>query len=195
MSSPIPITAEQLWQYPDHDQLELVAGQLHVSEPPGGSHGQVAVRLAYRLHGYVESHRLGAVLAETGYILRRGPDTVRGPDLSFVAAASLDPDRMPATFLPTGPDLAVEILSPDDRPGSVAAKIDDYLTGGTKLVWVIDPVQRRVSVHRADGSVTRLGADGLLEGEMVVPGFRCPIAEVLPKLGWQGGTPSGGSIE
>ena len=175
-----PITAEELFQYPDHDRYELVAGNLQVSEPPGGAHGQVAMRLGYRLHGYVEAHRLGAVLVESGFILRRGPDTVRGPDVSFVASDRLDPDRIPASYIPLAPDLAIEILSPEDRPADVADKIANYLDAGTKLVWVVDAKERSVTVYRADRSMTRLGGSDWLDGEGVVPEFRCVVADFLP---------------
>lgn len=81
-----PITADELFHRPDHHRYELVAGALRVSEPPGGVHGQVAAQLCYRLTAFVAAERLGVVLVESGFILHRGPDTVRGPDLSFIAA-------------------------------------------------------------------------------------------------------------
>lgn len=174
------ITAEELFHYPNHDRYELVAGSLRVSEPPGGAHGQVAMRLGYRLHGFVEAHGLGVVLVESGFILRRGPDTVRGPDVSFVASDRLDPERIPASYIPLAPDLAIEILSPEDRPGEVAEKVANYLDAGTKLVWVVDAKAREVFVHRADRSITRLGAADWLEGEGVIPGLRCLVAEFVP---------------
>ncbi len=174
-----PMTAEDLFRYPDHDRYELVAGNLRVSEPPGAHHGQVATRLAYRLHGYVEANRLGVVLVESGFILHRGPDTVRGPDVSFVAASRLDPRRVPLSYLSIAPDLAVEILSPEDRPGAVAEKVANYLDAGTKLVWVIEAEKSRVMVHRVDGSIAELTANDSLDGEQVVSGFRCPVTELL----------------
>ena len=106
--------------------------------------------------------------------------TVRGPDLSFVAAARLLAARVPASFVPLAPDLAVEIRSPDDRPAAVAEKVANYLDAGTRLVWVIDPAGREVIVHRADGTTTRLRDSDWLDGEAVLPGFRCWIGDVLP---------------
>jgi Uma2 family endonuclease len=175
-----PMTAEDLSRHPDRDRYELVAGTLRGSEPPGGVHGQVAMSLGYRLHGFVVGTRLGVVLVESGFVLRRGPDTVRGSDLSFVTAERLGPGVVPAGFLPVAPDLAVETRSPDDRPAEVAEKVANYLDAGTRLVWVVDPANRDVVVYRADGSVTRLGAMDWLDGEAVLAGFRCLVGEVLP---------------
>ena len=175
------VTAEELFQYPDHDRLELVAGNLRLSEPPGGAHGQIAMRLGYWLHGFVEAHELGAVLVESGFILHRGPDTVRGPDLSFVAANHLDPRRIPASYIPLAPDLAIEILSPTDRPSEVAEKVASYLDAGSRMVWVVDAKERTVVIHRADRSTTRLATSDWLDGEDVIPGFRRSVADLLPE--------------
>ena len=175
-----PVTADELFHRPDHDRYELVAGALRVCEPPGGTHGQVAARLCYRLTGFVEAERVGVVLVESGFILHRAPDTVRGPDLSFVATGRLPTAGVPASFVPLAPDLAVEIRSPDDRAGAVAEKVTNYLDAGTRLVWVIDPAGRRVTVYRADGSTAELTDSDWLDGETVLPGFRCWIGDVLP---------------
>ncbi len=174
-----PITADELFHRPDHRRYELVAGALRVCEPPGGIHGQVAARLCYRLTGFVESQRLGVVLVESGFILHRSPDTVRGPDLSFVAGHRLMAG-VPASFVPLAPDLAVEIRSPDDRGAALAEKMANYLEAGTRLVWVVDPAGLAAAVHRADGSTTRLSESDWLDGEAVLPGFRCRVGDVLP---------------
>lgn len=178
-----PVTADELFRRPDHHRYELVAGALRVCEPPGGTHGQVAARLCYQLTGFVEARRLGVVLVESGFILQRGPDTVRGPDVSFVAADRLPAGAVPASFVPLAPDLAVEIRSPEDRAGAMAEKVANYLDAGTRLVWVMDPAGREVTVHRADGSTTSLRDSDWLDGEAVLPGFRCPIGDVLPARG------------
>lgn len=169
------MNAEELLRSPARDRAELVRGVLRVSEPPGARHGQIATRLAARLHTFVEARRLGTVLVEAGFTLRRSPDTVRGPDVSFVCAQRLDPDQVPAGFLPFAPDLVVEIASPGDRDEDLAAKVSDYLEAGARLVWVIDPAGPTATVHRADRSTTRFGARDILSGENVVPGFSCAI--------------------
>ena len=173
------MTADQLFTYPDHEHYELIAGRLKVSEPPGAAHGQVAVRLASRLHLHVEGAGLGAVLVEAGFILRRAPDTVRGPDISFVSARRLDPGKVPANFLPFAPDLAVEIVSPEDRATAIDEKVASYLEAGTRLVWILDQRNRRVVVRRGDGTVSVVADAGVLDGEDVIPGFTCRLADIL----------------
>lgn len=175
-----PVTAEELFASPRRRDHELVSGVLHVSEPPGGVHGRLATRLAHRLHAHVEQQGLGTVLVETGYVLRRDPDTVRGPDISFVRTARIPPHDIPEHFIDGPPDLAVEILSPDGRSAEMQEKLRDYFAGGTRMVWVVDPDRRRVTVWRGDGAAARIAALGEeLDGEDVVPGFRCPVAEVF----------------
>ena len=92
-------------------------------------------------------------------------------------------DRVPAPepsgFLELAPELIVEVLSPRDRPGEVLAKVADWLTAGTQLVWVVDPERRVARVYRGDGSEAIVGADEALEGEDVLPGFACRLSEVL----------------
>jgi Uma2 family endonuclease len=175
------MTADDLYRYPECDRSELVRGMLRVSEPPSGYHGQVATRLAARLDAYVEARRLGTVLVEAGFILARGPDTVRGPDVSFVSAERLDPERVPSEFLSLAPDLAVEISSPKDGAWDLAEKVADYLAAGARLVWVVEPRNGTVTVHRADGSIQGLGPADSLDGEDVIPGFSCPLAQLLPR--------------
>jgi len=139
----------------------------------------VAARLTYLLGDHVYRRRLGVLFAQdTGFKIESGPDTVRAPDVSFVSQAHAD--RIPARgYAAIAPDLAVEILSPDDRPGELLAKIGQLLDAGTQLVWVIDPMRSEARVHRANGELTIIPADGRLDGEQVLPGFTCSLAEVL----------------
>lgn len=170
------MTAEELLylSLPDK-RTELVRGRLIVREPAGSRHGAVANLLAYRLTAHVETPRAGRVYAaETGFTLARHPDTVRAPDVAFVCAARL-PASEPAGFFDGAPDLAVEVLSIDDRPEDVLQKVADWLTAGARLVWVVDTERGGARVYRADGTETLLGADGTLSGEDVLPGFVCPL--------------------
>ena len=167
--------AEELLRSPARDRAELVQGVLRVSEPPGARHGQIATRLVARLYDFVDADALGTVLVETGFLIRRNPDTVRGPDLSFVSASRLAPDRVPSGFLPFAPDLAVEIVSPGDRDEELAAKVRDYLEAGSRLVWIIGSVGPTVTIHRVDRSTTGLGPGDVLTGEDVIPGFACSV--------------------
>ena len=160
-------------------RTELVQGRLVVREPAGYHHGTVAADLAFRLTSHVVAHDLGRILAaETGFTLARSPDTVRAPDIAFIAKERI-PSPPPAGFAELAPDLVVEVLSPDDRPGQILAKVADWLQAGTLLVWVIDPARRLARVYRGDGSESSLGPDDALDGEDVVPGFRCRLGELV----------------
>src|SRR2546430_743164 len=174
-----PMTAEQLLQthLPDK-HVELVRGVLVVREPPGLPHGRVTSELAARLVPYVRAARLGQVYVESGFKLTTDPDTVRAPALAFVSRGRL-PHPEPPGFPDLAPDLVVEVLSPGDRPGEVLAKVADWLTAGTRLVWVIDPERRLARVYRQDGSETIATADGALDGEDVLPGFTCSLVSIL----------------
>ena|SRR5882762_481062 len=162
-----------------HKRTELVRGVLVVREPAGYRHGEVAARLSNLLMNHVNAHDLGRVLAaETGFKLAANPDTVRAPDVAFIARDRV-PDPPPAGYAALAPDLVVEVLSPDDRPGEVLAKVADWLSAGTRLVWVVDPARRSARVYRGDGSESFAALDGALDGEDVVPGFACRLSEVV----------------
>lgn len=174
------VTAEQLLGLElAGKRAELIRGVVVVREPPGYHHGEVVSELAYRLTHHVKAEGLGRVLAaETGFKLAADPDTVRAPDIAFIRAERL-PAPPPVGYASLAPDLVVEVLSPSDRPGAVLAKVADWLDAGTRLVWVIDPGRRVARVYRADGSESVVGPGGLLDGEDVIPGFRCPLDVIV----------------
>lgn len=173
-------TAEDLLRFREPGKTaELVRGVLVVQEPPGSAHGARAARLAGRVGAFVERHDLGEVFAQdTGFRIERDPDTVRAPDVAFVARDRLA--RIPEEgYAELAPDWVAEILSSGDRPGEVLEKVGQWLGAGVRLVWVLDPVRDDARVYRADGTVSVVDADGELEGEDVFPGFRCPLREIL----------------
>jgi Uma2 family endonuclease len=181
MSSPSPLmTADELLHLHISDKhVELVRGVLVVREPAGYLHGDVTARLTKLLMVHVDAHDLGRVLAaETGFKLSGAPDTVRAPDIAFVGRARL-PDPRPSGFLALAPDLAVEVLSPNDRAGEVLAQVADWLNGGSHLVWVVDPDRRLARVYRQDGTESLVMTEGALDGEDVVPGFVCPLESIV----------------
>jgi len=177
------LTAEDLARMPElptGERYELAEGELIVMPPPGAFHGRFASRLDSRLRPFVEAHVLGEVFVETGYLLRRDPDTVRAPDVSFVSAARIPAGGLQEEgFFPGSPDLAVEIVSPGDLDAEVEGKVDDYLEYGTRLVWVVRPKQRTVTVYHPDGTARRLGLGDTLEGEDVLPGFILPLSDLF----------------
>jgi Uma2 family endonuclease len=162
-----------------HKRTELVRGRLVVREPAGFRHGVVAMELATIIASHAKTHSLGLVVAaETGFKLASNPDTVRAPDVAFIRADRV-PRPLPKGFPSLAPDLAVEVLSPDDRPADVLEKVSDWLRGGTRLVWVIDAERRLARVYRADGTEVLLDADGTLYGEDVLVGFSCRLSAVV----------------
>ncbi len=174
------LTVDDLYGMPDDDGLkhELESGTL-VSEPaPGARHGYSAARMCKLLAAHVDEHGLGAVFGnDTGYVLARSPDTVRGPDVSFVARERLEQVGLPVGPFPGAPDLAVEILSPSNTAAAMRAKVADYLAAGTRLVWVVDPHSRTVTAYRSLLAPRVLVET--LDGEDVVPGLRIAIAELF----------------
>jgi Uma2 family endonuclease len=173
------MTAEDLLQPGVPERADLVRGVLVVYEPPGFRHGEITARLTIALGSYVATRHLGRVVAgDAGFKLQSSPDTVRGADIAFVSWERM-PQQSPVGFPATGPDLVVEVLSPEDRAGEVLAKVGDWLEAGARLVWVIDPGRRIARVYRHDSTESAVTADGQLDGEDVLPGFSCPLAEIL----------------
>lgn len=180
MAAATPMTADELLHLNIPDKrTELVRGVLVVREPAGYRHGEVAMNLATAVHSFVRTHKLGSVLAaETGFKLFSNPDTVRAPDVAFISSDRV-PVPTPTGFAVMSPDLAVEVLSPDDRPGEVLEKVGDWLNAGVRLVWVVDPRRRIARVYRPDGVDSQLSERDALDGEDVLPGLSIPLADVL----------------
>jgi Uma2 family endonuclease len=174
------VTAEEFERYPDDDyRYELVEGRVVRMNPPGSRHGHLALNVGALLSGHVRKRGLGAVMVESGFTLARNPDTVRGPDVSFVRQDRIPHEGLPKGFWQGAPDLAVEVISPDDRGASLRTKISDYLVRGVVLVVVIDPDKENVTVHRRLAAPVVLCSGDELNLEDVVEGFRCPVGEIF----------------
>ncbi len=158
--------------------MELVRGQV-VREPPAGfEHGWLGVEIAAILRQFVQVRSLGKVVgSDAGFVLFDEPPTVRAPDVAFVARDRLTFD--PKRFAPLAPDLAVEIVSPSNTVSEIHGKVMDYLDAGTRVVWVVDPGSRSVTVYRARDDVQWLTGDDDLDGEPVLPGFRLRLSELF----------------
>lgn len=175
-------TAEQLLKESSRlGRCELVRGELNTMSPAGFTHGWIILRIAGPLFNYVEKHRLGVITgAETGFTLARNPDTVRAPDVGFVTAERV-PTMDSRGFFNGAPDLAVEVLSPDDRAGKVLDKVGDWLEAGCRLVWVVDPKHKTVSVYEGDGRTLVLHESDTVDGGQVVPGFTLPVTSIFTR--------------
>lgn len=179
-TTPTLLTAEDLpYVMPDEVVCELVAGELICEPLPGEDHGLVAASLLVHLGAFVREHRLGRVYSETGFVVARGPDTVRGPDASFVSAHRAVQTVRRGPFFEGAPDLAVEVLSPSNTKKEIAAKIREYFAAGAQAVWVADPSRRTVTVHLREGEPATLSDGDTLDGGAVLPGFRLPVAEIF----------------
>ncbi len=176
------VTAEELWALPERPgvRYELVEGEL-VEVPGAGALHNVIAALVYELiRAFVRERDLGVVSTDgAGYILDRGPDLLRIPDVSFVSWERVPEEGIPEGFWPVAPDLAVEVVSPGDRADEVHDKVREYLDAGTRLVWVLWPRRRSVTAHTPDGVARELGPDDELDGGEVLPGFRARVAELF----------------
>ncbi len=182
------MTAEQLLGYEvPGKRVELVRGQLVVREPASFGHGALTLRIGVALANHLaqEQARHGWSLprgrlatADPGFTLARRPDTVRAPDIAYVSRER-HAAPMPDGFPEFAPDLAMEVRSPSDRIGAVVAKVGDWLSAGTALVWVVDPPRESVVVYRADGSVAVLTLADALSGDDLLPEFVLPLATLF----------------
>jgi Uma2 family endonuclease len=157
--------------------FELVRGEVIELPPPQKRHGFVSSNLCRILGNHTFQRGKGYVTGnDSGVILERDPDTVRGPDVAFYEDAEHYQELHPK-YGEVPPRLAVEVLSPNDRADRVMRKVTDYLQHGVALVWVVDPEARTVTVYRPDNGPRFLEEGEALTGEDVLPEFRCRVAD------------------
>ena len=174
------MTANELFRLPDDGMRhELVRGELLTKAPPGGEHGELSATISASLVPYVRSNRLGRVFVETGFLLATDPDTVRSPDVSFVSRERPEAATRIRGYIPGAPDLAVEVISPNDLYTEVAETVAEYLERGTRMVLVVNPQRPDVAVHRPGQPVRILTIDDVINGEDVVPGWSLPVRELF----------------
>jgi Uma2 family endonuclease len=175
-------TPEDLLRMPDRKKYELVDGHL-VERHMSVLSNWVGGRLLFELTMFLESHQLGwAWPAGQGYVCF--PDSTRKmrmPDVSFVRKSRLPEGLTSDGYIYIPPDLAVEVVSPNDLAYDVESKVVEYLDANVALVWVIDPEARTVRIYRRDGSISWLREHGELSGEDVLPGFQCRVAAIFPE--------------
>jgi Uma2 family endonuclease len=174
-------TPEDLLHMPDGDRYELINGEL-VERDRSFWSSYVAGVSYWLLGAFCQSNPLGWVVPEgTSYkCFANEPGKVRKPDTSFIARERLSLAQAFAEgHLRLAPDLAVEVIAPNDLYYQVDDKVQEWLAAGVRLVWVVNPRTHRVRVFRADGTETALTANDELTGEDVLPGFRCRVAELF----------------
>lgn len=174
------MTENDLANLPDDGfRHELSAGFLIAEPRPFPLHAQVQARLISLLDVFVRDRGLGRVLSDGGFLLASNPDTVRGPDVAFVALARWRMVTDKSRFLRGAPDLAIEVLSPSNRPAETQAKVADYLAAGARLVWIVDPKHRSVTVHEARVAPRRLEATDVVDGGDVLPGLAIEVETIF----------------
>lgn len=155
---------------------EIVKGQPEEKEMPGARHSGVCGRLERRLGTYVEANGLGEVYPEASFQIG---DNERIPDLAFISAGRIPPDGEPETKWMIVPDLAIEIVSPNDFYEKVHAKAMEYLAAGVKQVWIVSPENRTITVYRSATNIMAFPEDSELVSEDLFPGFRCRLSEIF----------------
>lgn len=174
------LTADEFAALPsDGLRLELIRGELVAMAPAFDDHGETAMSLSILLGQYVRANKLGRMYAaETGFLIAENPDTVRAPDMAFIATDRLPP-KGPPGWVRVMPDLVAEVVSSGDRPAEIAEKVQMWLDAGVKLVWVLYPTRQVIEVHQPNQGVLTLPAGATLEGGTVVPGFACPVSQIF----------------
>jgi len=173
-------TADELLRADDTaGRSELIRGNLIMMTPAGANHGQIAIAIGSQIYQFVAAHDLGRTFAaETGFKLESNPDTVRAADAAFVSRARL-PAGPITGFFPGAPDLAVEVLSPDDTMSYIQDKVQQYLDHGTRQVWVADPANRTLTVYTPDHQARVYQSSETVPGDEMLPGFELPLTQVF----------------
>lgn len=180
-AKPKLMTADELLDMPDDGyRYELVRGELTSMPPPGNVHGILAHAISLSLGVHVRDNDLGLVYAaETGFLLKTDPDTVRAPDAAFTGWERLDQVGEVEGYWPGAPDLVVEVISPSDRYSDVEEKIADWIRSGTRMVVVVDYRRRNVQVRQSLTDRLILTEEDILDGGDVVPGWTLAVQEIF----------------
>lgn len=176
------LTAEEFFLLPqptDGSQQELVRGEIVTMPPPGGLHGVTCSKVDRKLGGFIDAGPGGTLACnDTGFVTERDPDSVRGPDVAYWSKERLP--VVPVGYIEVAPDLLVEVLSPGNTWKQVRAKLREYFAKGVRLVWVIAPEDRTLTIYRMPDEGRLLHESAIVTGEDVLPGFSCRVSELLP---------------
>jgi len=176
------LTAEEFFLLPnpeDGSQQELVRGEIITMPPPGGMHGVTCSKVDRKIGGFVDAGAGGTLACnDAGFITERGPDSVRGPDISYWSKDRLK--EVPVGYIEIAPDLLVEVLSPSNTSKKIRVKLAEYFARGVRLVWVIAPEDRTLTIYRTPDEGRVLHESATVTGEDVLPGFSCRVSDLLP---------------
>ena len=174
------MTAEELMELPDRPfRHELINGELITMSLPRPPHGRITMQLGGPLLQFVWDHDLGEVYDHSGFQMTINPDTVLGPDIAFVSKDRLRAAREYKGYWPGPPDIAVEVLSPGDRPSRVAPRISLCFAHGVKQLWIVNQKNRTVTVYRSPSDATTFCGSDYLEAQDLLPGFRLSLDRIF----------------
>lgn len=169
----------QLPDPPDGSLQELVRGVVVHMSPPRGPHGLCCANHVALLGSFVKSRRLGRVFSnDTGFVTERNPDSVRGADVAYWSFERL-PNVPSDGHIAVPPDLAVEVLSPSNADEDVREKVLEYLAFGIRMVWIVDPADRTLTVYRSPHEGKILHEQASVDGEDVLPEFACRVGDLF----------------
>jgi Uma2 family endonuclease len=174
-------TPEELLEITDRPMPELIDGQLVERPPMGQKADAVAARILRLVGNHVDAHQLGLINGSQGsyQIFPHDPKKVRIPDVSFTRRERLPDGNVEEGHGKIAPDLVVEVISPNDSATDLMTKVRDFLDAGVRLVWVANPETCDVFAYRSDGTGAILKSGDELDGGDVLPGFRCPVADLF----------------
>ena len=177
----ILLTADEFMCLPNPtngSQQELVQGEVTTMPPPKARHGIICSQINWLLRSFVAPRRLGWVTSnDTGFILERNPDTVRGPAVAYWSIVRQP--QLPEHYFDIPPDLLVEVQSPDDRRRDVREKVRTYVAAGVPLAWLVDPDTRTVTVYAGSLRGLELDETDTLDGGTILPGFNTLVAAIF----------------
>ena len=178
------LTADEFYDfcYKNEGRYELVRGEVIELSPVNDEHSEIAINIGTAFNVHSRQYGIGRAGVETGYILLSGPDTVRGPDVSF-RLVPRSGRRQRIGFLAGAPDIAVEVVSPSNTAAEMQRKVSEYLAAGSRRVWVVYPsartANRSVIIHHDDGATITYTGDDVITDEELLPGFSLPLAEIF----------------
>jgi Uma2 family endonuclease len=173
------ISVRQFDQLPDNHRYELVRGMVE-EKHMGSLSSWVGGELYAHLRDYCRAHNYGWVWhADAGFDCFHS-NTVRFPDVAVMRFGRLHNEELPDGYIDIAPDVAAEVVSPNDRIDDLERKLLDYRRAGVRLVWLIFPALRIARIHRPDRTITELAETDLLTGETVLPGFQVLVSALFP---------------
>lgn len=187
-----PITERERWTEAELQALpddgfnhEVVDGELVMSPKDNPEHGFICTELSFALNAHVKREKLGAIFdSSTGFWMEN--ENCRAPDISFVSKEQLRRLKRPAnSFFRFAPDLAIEVLSPNNTRPETQERLRDFFSSGTKLAWIIDSEAKSAEICYSLEKRRLVGPNGELHGEEVVPGFRFKLAELFKEWEWE----------